>query len=418
MRHRHTAIRHARVVFVACAMMLATLQPAPAGVIHEPAPDPRPQLGLLRPDGSGGLAGGIVHALARQPDGKLLVGGQFTRTADGTQRTHLLRLNGDGTLDADFNVAIVSASAVQVRAIAVGAEGIFIGGAFTAVGGQLRNGVALIGFDGQVAAWSPALGSGDQVHALALAGEHLYVGGDIVTADAFGVARLSRANGSFDSSWYAPTQAFPTASLPSSGSRGRVHALVATGQDLIVGGYFRQIGGQVRNSVARLSLATPVTVSGFVPPIGSGELEVFALALHAPDNTLYIGGDFFSTGQQDHLLRVDAATGLLDPSWLPQPSGEVRALALAGRVLYVGGRMDTAAQQYLLRAATSGNGAFDPDWQPLPDAVVHALDYDRGAARLHVGGAFAELGLDARNGLGRYSMAGAELLFRDGLEPD
>jgi uncharacterized delta-60 repeat protein len=54
--------------------------------------------------GSG--ANGSVFSIARQLDGKILVGGSFTSFA-GTERPLLVRLNPTGTLDPDFTSAIV-----------------------------------------------------------------------------------------------------------------------------------------------------------------------------------------------------------------------------------------------------------------------------------------------------------------------
>lgn len=404
-------IRDAAAALAFClAFVAACIQPA-----HAQVPDTMPDLGLQRPDGAGGLTDGVVHVLARQRDGKLLVGGDFSRTRDGTPRTDILRLNPDGSLDEGFSVEIASAGLTVVRAIAVADEGIFIAGLFTHVGGSLRNGVARLGFDGSLAAWAPHLGPGNDIHALALSNQHLYVGGDIVTADAFGVARLSRADGAFDTQWHAPTQVFPTTSLPSAGNRGRVNALLVEGGEIFVGGFFRQIAGSQRNSVARLSLATPVTVAAYDAPIASGQREVFALQLDGA-GSLYVGGEFFSTGVQDHLVRTDATTGALDTTWLPQPAGQVRALALAGSTLYVGGNMLSATQQFLMRVAVQAPGSIDSAWQPLPDDRVFALLYEPAADRLHVGGEFVALGIDTRNGLARYSMRDVGTIFFDGFE--
>src|SRR5271157_2092958 len=47
-------------------------------------------------------ADGTVGSLAVQPDGKILVGGQFT-TLGGHSLNYIGRLNGDGTVDTSFN---------------------------------------------------------------------------------------------------------------------------------------------------------------------------------------------------------------------------------------------------------------------------------------------------------------------------
>ncbi|WP_165821974.1 T9SS type A sorting domain-containing protein [Hymenobacter edaphi] len=80
---------------------------------------------------------GSVFALAVQPDGKVLVGGGFDRYNSNTGAPNrLLRLNADGTLDQTFNyVAGNSTNGIAggvVRALALQADGrIVVGGAFT-----------------------------------------------------------------------------------------------------------------------------------------------------------------------------------------------------------------------------------------------------------------------------------------------
>ena len=84
------------------------------------------------------MAGGAVVATAVQPDGKILIGGQFS-TVLGVSRNNIARLNTDGTLDTAFNP---NANNV-VSAIAVQADGkILVGGNFNSIGGQTRNYIA------------------------------------------------------------------------------------------------------------------------------------------------------------------------------------------------------------------------------------------------------------------------------------
>src|SRR5688572_33126814 len=45
---------------------------------------------------------GPVQAVAVQPDGKMIIGGEFT-TVKGLARTNLARLNADGSGDSSFN---------------------------------------------------------------------------------------------------------------------------------------------------------------------------------------------------------------------------------------------------------------------------------------------------------------------------
>ena len=72
----------------------------------------RNHIGRLNADGSLDTsfnpgANGAVYAVAVQPDGKILVGGDFTTLGGGgtgtTPRNHIGRLNADGSLDTSFN---------------------------------------------------------------------------------------------------------------------------------------------------------------------------------------------------------------------------------------------------------------------------------------------------------------------------
>src|SRR5207237_6204049 len=81
-----------------------------------------------------------------QPDGKILIGGDFTSLAPNggasVTRNHMARLNPDGTLDAAFNPNANN----SVLAIVVQPDGkILVGGQFSgtnSIGGQTRNFIA------------------------------------------------------------------------------------------------------------------------------------------------------------------------------------------------------------------------------------------------------------------------------------
>ena len=95
-------------------------------------------LARLLPDGSldSGFAPvvpGVVNAIALQPDGKILIGGTFGEV-NGVQRRNLARLNADGTLDTSLDVGTGVSSGFNgtVNSIAVALGGdIYVGGSFT-----------------------------------------------------------------------------------------------------------------------------------------------------------------------------------------------------------------------------------------------------------------------------------------------
>ncbi len=119
----------------------------------------RNRIGRLNPDGSldtafGPGANDSVFAVALQPDGKILVGGHFTLLtgADVATRNRIGRLQGDGSLDVDFNPGANNV----VYTMTVQPDGkILVGGEFTMLGGGgtgtvVRNRIGRLNPDGTV----------------------------------------------------------------------------------------------------------------------------------------------------------------------------------------------------------------------------------------------------------------------------
>src|SRR5581483_9639457 len=94
-----------------------------------------------------------VDAIALQPDGKILVGGNFT-ILGGAALNLIGRLNADGSVDTGFNPG-VSPTTGGVLAIAVQADGkILVGGYFaglgSATGATPRKNIGRLNADGSV----------------------------------------------------------------------------------------------------------------------------------------------------------------------------------------------------------------------------------------------------------------------------
>ncbi|HRK28998.1 MAG TPA: T9SS type A sorting domain-containing protein [Chitinophagales bacterium] len=120
----------------------------------------------LNPDGSldpafnssGGVglggANGQVSSIVVQPDGKMLIGGDFTSVngsaeSAGTGINRITRLNADGSIDATFNssggVGLGGATGGFVTCMSLLGDGkILLGGAFTAVNGTPRDYFAVL----------------------------------------------------------------------------------------------------------------------------------------------------------------------------------------------------------------------------------------------------------------------------------
>ena len=97
---------------------------------------------------TGSAAADSVHAILIQPNGQILIGGVFT-TVNGVNMNHIARLNPDGSLDASFNAGVGANDTVE--ALALDSQGrILLGGEFTRASGVTRNSITRLNPDGTV----------------------------------------------------------------------------------------------------------------------------------------------------------------------------------------------------------------------------------------------------------------------------
>src|SRR6185436_652865 len=81
-----------------------------------------------------------VYTMALQPDGKLLIGGDFA-TVNHITRRRMARLQADGALDSTFNVGAGPNRPVRAMVLQPDEKAI-IGGFFTVIHGTNRNHIA------------------------------------------------------------------------------------------------------------------------------------------------------------------------------------------------------------------------------------------------------------------------------------
>ena len=112
---------------------------------------------------TGGGAGGFgVGAIAQQLDGKLVVGGRFS-TFHGVARNCIARLNADGSLDTTFVPtggpnAVAQSWGMSVNSIAVLPDGkLLVGGDFSSWSGSTRPGLVRLNTDGSLDTTFPSM---------------------------------------------------------------------------------------------------------------------------------------------------------------------------------------------------------------------------------------------------------------------
>lgn len=115
--------------------------------------------------GFGDGANGGVLTMAIQPDGKIIIGGDFT-TYNGTTRNRIARLNTDGSLDTTFNPGSGASHSIQTMVIQSDGK-IIIGGVFTSYNGTARNCIARLNADGSLdATFNPGIGVNNVIYTI------------------------------------------------------------------------------------------------------------------------------------------------------------------------------------------------------------------------------------------------------------
>ena len=139
-------------------------------------------------------ANGNVFAIGVQPDGKAIIGGDFTAVGQVT-RHHVARLNTDGSVDLSFDPG--AGASDSVRSIAVQLDGrIVIGGLFTNVNRTALNHLARLTDRGAVDdTFTPGLGFNDVVTTIAIQPDtRIVLGGQFTLCNGVTRHRLTRLN--------------------------------------------------------------------------------------------------------------------------------------------------------------------------------------------------------------------------------
>ncbi|MCE5228798.1 delta-60 repeat domain-containing protein [bacterium] len=191
----------------------------------------------------------IVSAMAIQPDGKILIGGSFDYVGI-YYRHNIARLNTDGSLDATFDPG--DGADYPVNSFSIQPDGkIFVGGSFTRYHNEFHSHLVRVNPDGSPdnSFWIYSGPDGQVNSIILLPGGKVLVGGMFTTFNGMPrnhVARLN-ANGSHDLT-------FGTSQIYDREPNGRVEsmALQADGK-IMIGGNFLDYNRSGRNYIARLN---------------------------------------------------------------------------------------------------------------------------------------------------------------------
>jgi uncharacterized delta-60 repeat protein len=240
-----------------------------------------------------GVNDGSVYAFAMQPDGNVIIAGNFT-TNSPVSRQCIARVSESGVLDSTFNAEFIGEGCIT--AVALQPDGkVVVGGSFTSINGYSRLGIARLHTNGTVDT-SFVLPCGitrvypssrPQINLLSSGKVLVY--GEIAVMNQQNLARLN-PDGSLDSTFNPQVGPYG----------GSVESLqVQPDGKILVGGFFTSIGGTNINRIARLNGTSTNTPA----------LQFLGISRYA---------GMFVSGIVSNNYRVEWTTNLNTPSlWTP-----------------------------------------------------------------------------------------------------
>lgn len=187
-----------------------------------------------------GVTDGTINAVAFEPDGGIIIAGTFT-TNSPVSRQGIARVTSNGSLDPSFDAGYIGGGSFQV--VAAQPDGkLIVGGNFTSINGYSRIGIARLLTNGIVDSTfvlSSGIANASFSSLNLLANGKILISGGL-NLQSYGFARLN-ADGSYDSTFNANANNLVNP------------VVVQSDGKILAGGYFTSIGGTNINYVARLN---------------------------------------------------------------------------------------------------------------------------------------------------------------------
>ncbi|MBK9139928.1 MAG: immunoglobulin domain-containing protein [Verrucomicrobia bacterium] len=330
---------------------------------------------------------GRVNAIAVQPDGKVILGGNYLLISDRA-RSWLGRFQPDGALDAPF-APVLNREAISV---AIQPDGkILVGGPFSTVNGQPRIGLCRLNPDGSLdEAFNPTGLTEASVIALQPDGKIL-VGQPATIVAGVGVSEILRLHpdGNLDATFDAV-------------ANGNVNSIVIQPDGrVVIGGAFTQVNGRPRQRLARLEADGRLDLN-FTPAANS---TVLCLGIQ-PDGKILAGGAFTTlAGQPRTQIGRLESNGTLDPGFAPVIGGTnplVRSFGLLtdGSLIVVGRFSTLGGQPHPNIGRLLADGSVDDSFTTGVTQEVTSVAVQTDG-RILVGGTLLEIGGTVQQGVAR-----------------
>jgi uncharacterized delta-60 repeat protein len=427
---------------VAATLLLADGRIVVAGSFQQAGLFVRRGIARLNPDG--GVDPGFdaevsgVLSLAAQADGRIWVGGTIV-FVNGQFTQRIARLTSSGQLDLAFAAGAITGGTTVVSTLLVQPDGkLLLGGDFNFVLGQPRNHLARLNTDGSLD------GSFSAFLTSPVRDAHLTDDSRTVVLTADGALRRVLASGALDQT-FADCTCTPDPSSMARQPDGKIvtagpgtirrydedgwpdNALTAATNNFVysavpwvassvaIGGTFSEVASQTRNRFARIN----ATGLSSIDLNADGDVGAF---LVEPDGDLVVGGAFSMIGgaARNGLARFEPTSGTIDTGFNPNVAGPVHSIVRqADGKLVIGGEFGSVAgapnTEFLARLRPDGtlDPGFDVGSGPNNRVFSVALEPD---GSLLLAGEFSQINGVPRPGIARLSSAGTlDLAFNPAL---
>jgi uncharacterized delta-60 repeat protein len=240
----------------------------------------------------------LVNEVLVQPDGKIVMGGNFT-TWNGTSVKAIVRLNSDGTREASFTTNTGSFEIAAIYDIAIQSDQkLIIGGSFTNWNGVAVNNIVRLNSDGTrdttFTTNTGTAASGYEIYSVTVQSDgKILLGGNFVYWNGTAVYRIVRLNsdGTRDTTF--------TTNAGTAGNDYINEILLMSDQTIVVLGAFTTWNGTTLNRIVKLN-SDGTRLSENVGTTSNGDIRKILTTL---DNKIIVCGSF-TTWNYESINRV------------------------------------------------------------------------------------------------------------------
>jgi hypothetical protein len=324
------------------------------------------------------------------------LGGNFTAMIPaGSTGTGSVTRNGAAAVNLDTGALLnwnPNVTGGAVYAIDTSGSNVYIGGAFSTVGGAThRRLVEVNNSTGAVVTAFHRPAPNAAVRGLKVSGSNLYVGGSFTTMGGAShpyAVRLNATTGALDTAW-----------APAVDNEVRAFAVDSGNTRVVLGGFFRNLNGQSFIGVGAVNTTTGATVPWAWHTSDLQTFRPFQILRFTQDgNTLFGAG----TGNGGSMISWNISTGALN--YIAGVNGNVVDMAVLDGILYFGGHFSgycglipgnnfctVQANRDKLVALDEATGALQT-WHPSANTTLGVEALAAGDGSVTVGGEFTRIG--------------------------